>query len=118
MAVKRTGEKTSIDLASVAAGVTRVFAEITDTIRARAEENTKSRLCNVGSMGNLVAALDEGRVAVVHWCQHRECGDAIETGTNASILGTDVRSQYVPVAKGPCVLCGKPGKPTLVGRAY
>lgn len=118
MAVKRTGEKTSIDLASVAAGVTQVFAEITDTIRARAEENTKSRLCNVGSMDNLVAALDEGRVAVVHWCQHRECGDAIETGTNASILGTDVRSQYVPVAEGPCVLCGKPGKPTLVGRAY
>jgi prolyl-tRNA synthetase len=118
MAVKRTGEKTSIDLASVAAGVTQVFAEITDTIRARAEENTKSHLCNVGSMDNLVAALDEGRVAVVHWCQHRECGDAIETGTNASILGTDVRSQYVPVAEGPCVLCGKPGKPTLVGRAY
>ncbi|MDD1696938.1 MAG: proline--tRNA ligase [Methanoregula sp.] len=118
MAVKRTGEKTSIDLASVAAGVARVFAEITDTIRARAEEHTKSRLCNVESMDNLVAALDEGRVAVVHWCQHQECGDAIEKRTNASILGTDVRSQYVPVAGGPCVLCGKPGKPTLVGRAY
>ena len=44
MAVKRTGEKTSIDLATVTAGVTRVFDEITDTIRARAEENTKSRL--------------------------------------------------------------------------
>ena len=35
MAVKRTGEKTSIDLASVKAGVTHVFDEITDTIRAR-----------------------------------------------------------------------------------
>ena len=48
----------------------------------------------------------------------RECGDAIETQTNASILGTDVRSPYVPAADGTCIVCGKPGKPTLVGRAY
>jgi prolyl-tRNA synthetase len=118
MAVKRTGEKTSIDLATVTAGVTRVFDEITDTIRARAEENTKSRLCTVGSIDNLITTLDAGRVAVVHWCQQRECGDAIETKTNASILGTDVRSQYVPATVGTCIVCGKPGKPTLVGRAY
>jgi prolyl-tRNA synthetase len=118
MAVKRTGEKTSIDLASVTAGVTRVFDEITDTIRARAEENMKSRLCFVGSMNKLNATLDEGRVAVVHWCQQRGCGDALETQTNASILGTDVRSPYVSAADGTCIVCGKPGKPTLVGRAY
>ena len=118
MAVKRTGEKTSIDLATVTAGVTRVFDEITDTIRARAEENMKSRLCTVGSLDNLIAMLDAGRVAVVHWCQQRECGDAIETKTNASILGTNVRSQYVPATDGICIVCGEQGKPTLVGRAY
>jgi prolyl-tRNA synthetase len=118
MAVKRTGEKTSIDLVSAADGVTRLFDEITETIRTRAEENMKSRLCIVGSMSNLNATLDEGRVAVVHWCQQRECGDALETQTNASILGTDVRSPYVPVADGTCIVCRKPGKPTLVGRAY
>ena len=118
MAVKRTGEKTSIDLASVKAGVTHVFDEITDTIRARAEENMKSRLCAVGSLNNLNTTLDEGKVAVIHWCQQKECGDAVETQTNASILGTEVRSPYVPAAEGICIVCGKPGKPTLVGRAY
>ncbi len=118
MAVKRTGEKTSIDLATVTEGVTRVFDEITDTIRARAEENTKSRLSTVGSLDNLNATLDAGRVAVISWCQQRGCGDAIETKTNASILGTDVRSQYVPAMDGTCIVCGRPGKPTLVGRAY
>ena len=118
MAVKRTGEKSSIDLATVTAGVTRLFDEITDTIRARAEENTKSRLCTVGSLDNLNATLDAGKVAVVHWCQQRECGDALETKTNASILGTDVRSKYVPAIEGTCIICGKQGKPTLVGRAY
>jgi len=118
IAVKRTGEKTSIDLATVAAEVTHLFDEITDTIRARAEENTKSHLCTVGSLDNLNTTLDAGRVAVVHWCQQRGCGDTIETKTNASILGTDVRSQYVPATDGTCIVCGKTGKPTLVGRAY
>lgn len=118
MAVKRTGEKTSIDLASVIAGVTRVFEEITDTIRSVAEENMKARLCAVGSLNNLTTTLDEGKVAVIHWCQQKECGDAVETQTNASILGTDVRSPYVPAVNGTCIICGKPGKPTLVGRAY
>jgi prolyl-tRNA synthetase len=118
IAVKRTGEKTSIDLASAKAGVLRVFEEITDTIRARAEENMKSRLCVVGSLNNLNTTLDEGKVAVIHWCQQKGCGDAVETQTNASILGTDVRSPYVSAADGICIVCGKTGKPTLVGRAY
>jgi prolyl-tRNA synthetase len=118
IAVKRTGEKTSIDLATVTAGITRVFDEITDTICVRAEENTKSHLCSAGSIDTLNTILDEGNVAVINWCQQRECGDTVETQTSASILGTDVRSPYVPAAAGTCIVCGKPGKPTLVGRAY
>ena len=118
MAVKRTGEKSSIELATVTEGVAKVLGEITEGIRARAEEHTKSHLCNVDSMEALNAALDEGKVAVVHWCQERGCGDAIEEKTNASILGTDVRSQYIPCDEGCCISCGKPGKATLVGRAY
>ena len=118
MAVKRTGEKSSLELATVSDGVANVLGEITDGIRARAEEHTKSHLCNVSTMEGLNAALDEGKVAVIHWCQERGCGDIIEEKTNASILGTDVRSQYIPCDEGCCISCGKPGKATLVGRAY
>ncbi len=118
MAVTRTGQKRSIELASIADGVTSIFKEITDTIRERAEKHTESHLCSVESLADLNATLDGGNVAVVAWCQQRECGDAIEAKTNASILGTDVRSRYVPLSDGPCIECGKPGKATLVGRAY
>jgi prolyl-tRNA synthetase len=118
MAVKRTGEKTSIELATVAEGVSKVLGEITDAIRAKAEEHTKSHLVSVDSMTGLDAALNEGKVAVLHWCKERGCGDAIEEKTNASILGTDVRSPYVPLSEGTCLVCGKPGKATLVGRTY
>ena len=118
MAVKRTGEKTSIDLANAPDGVTRVLEEITDTIRAKAEDHTKSHLCTAPTMDTLNGALNEGKVAVVHWCQDKACGDVIEEKTNASVLGTDVRSPYVNTSDGACVVCGKPGKATLVGRTY
>ena len=118
MAVKRTGEKCPIELATVCDGVTRVLSEITDAIRAKAEEHTGSHLCSVDSVDALNAALNDGKVAVVHWCQDRCCGDAIEEKANSSILGTDVRSPYVPCTDGCCIVCGKPGKATLVGRTY
>jgi prolyl-tRNA synthetase len=118
MAVKRTGGKDSISLATAAEDMTRVFAEVTGALRARAEEGTRSRLCTVSSLDSLSTTLDAGNVAVVHWCRQKECGDAIEAKTNASILGTDVRSQYVPETGDSCIVCGKQGSATLVGRAY
>jgi len=69
-------------------------------------------------MDTLNAALNEGKVAVVHWCRERECGNTIEEKANSSILGTEVRSPYVPSTDGKCIVCGKPGKATLVGRTY
>jgi prolyl-tRNA synthetase len=118
MAVKRTGGKCSIDLATVCDGVARVLGEITAEIRAKAEEHTRSHLCSVDTIDALNASLNEGKVAVVHWCGERGCGDAIEERANSSILGTDVRSVHVACTEGCCMICGKPGKATLVGRTY
>ncbi len=118
MAVKRTGGKDSISLASVAGDTARVLGEVTNALRTRAEEHTKSHLSPVTSLDALGPALDAGHVAVVNWCNEKECGDIIEAKTNASILGTDVRSEYVLATNGPCIVCGKQGKATLIGRAY
>jgi len=118
MAVRRTGGKVSLDRADIKAGVSQVLAEIADAMRVKAEEHTKSRLCIVDTIGALTSALNEGNVAVVHWCNERACGDAIGEKTNASVLGTDVRSAYAPATEGACIICGKPGTATLVGRAY
>jgi len=118
MAVKRTGGKDSISLASVKGDTARVLGEVTDALRARAEEHTESHLSLVNSLDAISPALDAGNVAVVNWCRQKECGDVIEEKTNASILGTEVRSQYVSDTGGPCIVCGKQGKATLVGRAY
>lgn len=118
MAVKRTGEKVSLDLLTVTEGVGRVLGEITDAIRQKAEEHTRSHLIGVDTIPALEAALNDGKVAVVHWCRERACGDSIEEKANSSILGTEVRSPYVADGDGTCIVCGRPGKATLVGRTY
>jgi prolyl-tRNA synthetase len=117
-AVKRTGEKSQVGLASIAEGIRTLFSEITQVIRAKAEEHTKSHLCSVDSIDALNTALNEGKVAVVHWCRERRCGDIIEEKANSSILGTEVRSPYITATDGRCIVCGKQGKATLVGRTY
>jgi len=118
LAVKRTGEKTTIRLANAAEDTTKVLAEITEGLREKAEGEMKGHLCSAASMDQLTGALNEGKVAVIHWCQDRACGDKIEEQANSSILGTNVRSPYIHESDGPCVICGKPGKATLVGRTY
>jgi prolyl-tRNA synthetase len=118
LAVKRTGEKTTIRLAAAAEDTTRVLAEVAGALRAKAEDGMKAHLCSVSSVEQLNGALNDGKVAVVHWCQDRACGDKIEEQANSSILGTNVRSPYVSESDGPCIICGKPGKATLVGRTY
>jgi len=118
MAVRRTGGKVALGRADIRDGVSRVLADIADAMRKKAQEHTKRRLCMVNTIDALTATLNEGNVAVVHWCNGRACGDTIEETTNASVLGTDVRSAYIPATEGTCIICKKPGKATLVGRAY
>jgi prolyl-tRNA synthetase len=118
MAVRRTGGKVSLGRAEIRTGVSCVLAEIADAMRKKAQDHTKRRLCAVETADALISTLNEGNVAVVHWCDERACGDTIEERTGASILGTDVRSPYVPATEGACIICKKPGKATLIGRAY
>lgn len=118
IAVKRTGEKVALERSDIKAGVNRILTEISNVMRQNAKEHLKNRLCTVKSIEGLNAALNEGKVAVVHWCDERMCGDALEERSNATILGTDVKSAYIPRTNGECIICGKKGKVTLVGRAY
>jgi len=118
MAVTRLGDKTSLDRAGIVDGTQKVLDGISHAMKAKAEEHVKNSLCTAGTIDALTAALNDSRVAVVPWCGDHGCGDAIEEKSSSSILGTEARSPYVSDAGGACVICGKPGKATLVGRTY
>ncbi|OPY38754.1 MAG: Proline--tRNA ligase [Methanoregula sp. PtaU1.Bin051] len=118
IAVTRLGEKVSLDRTGIAGSVKQVLAAISQAMKAKAEEHVKRSLQPATTIDAITTALNAGRVAVVPWCGDRACGDAIEEKADSSILGTEVRSPYVSDTGGFCVICGKPGKATLVGRTY
>ena len=118
MAVTRLGGKVSLDRTGITEGVRDVLAGISQAMKAKAEEHVRNSLCTVTTIDALTAALNDGKVAVVSWCGERGCADAVEEKSSSSILGTEVRSPYVADAKGACIICGKPGTATLVGRTY
>jgi prolyl-tRNA synthetase len=57
-------------------------------------------------------------IAVVHWCGDEACAEKIEKETNASVLGTEVRSPHVVKTEGRCIVCGRPGTSTVIARTY
>ncbi|MCX6699732.1 MAG: proline--tRNA ligase [Methanomicrobiales archaeon] len=115
--VTRTGERSVIQISDLVNGVCSVLAGVHERLRESAESQMRSRLIVSVSVEEAVNALAQG-VAVVNWCGERMCADVMEERLGASVLGTGARSPYLNETKGNCIICGKPGKTTLIGRAY
>ncbi len=117
VAVSRDGQKTKLDRRGVAEGVISVLAEFQDRIRGTARQAMADRIAVTRTLEETALAVKSG-VAVIHWCGSRECAEKIETVADASILGSDVRSDQITVSDGPCVACGGKGRSALVARTY
>ena len=118
MAVTRVGAKVSLDRATIVDGVKGLLAGFSEAMRSKADEKLRDHIKYDSTIDAVLWSSDHGYVSVINWCGERTCGDAIEEKTNASILGTDVRSLYVHATEGACIICGKKGTATMVGRAY
>jgi len=117
MAANRFGVKEQIPRDMLISGVSTAMDTFTGTLRERAEEHTKNHITLAQDLGTAAKAVEDG-AAVVHWCGSKECADRIEEELDVSILGTHIRSKFIAEDESPCPICGKPGKPTLVGRSY
>jgi prolyl-tRNA synthetase len=117
MSVTRLGHKSAIPLEGLIEGVTERLATFTAELEERALEQFRSKITIANGIQEMVKALESG-VVVVPWCGERGCADAIEEQTGASVLGTEVRSEAIPPISGTCVICGKEGAGTLIGKAY
>ena len=117
IAVTRDGEKTKLDRRGVVEGISSVLAGFRTRIRETAKQAMAGRITRAETLEETALAVKDG-VAVVHWCGSQECAEKIETEVDASILGTDIRSDLVTVSDGPCVACGGRGTSTLVARTY
>ena len=117
VAVTRDGQKTKLDRRGVVEGVFSVLAEFREGIWETARQAMADRITVAATLEETAEAVKNG-VAVVHWCGSQECAEKIETAVDASILGSDIRSDQITVSDGPCVACGGRGTSTLVARTY
>jgi prolyl-tRNA synthetase len=116
--VTRFGQKSQIPRDEVIGGVNRKMTEIAEALSSRAFEHIKSRLVPVSDHEGLKEAVRSG-VAAVYWCGDKGCADQLEAISDASVLGTEVRSELIKNEPGSCLICGKSGSIiTLVGRSY
>lgn len=116
-AVTRSKEKSTIPAASLVEGVQALLEQVRNTLITTADQHLASHLKQVETMDDLKSAIEEG-VALVHWCGEKACADLIEEQTDASVLGTGVRSSLVSKTEGRCLVCGRAGTTTLIGRSY
>ncbi|MCE5337383.1 MAG: proline--tRNA ligase [Methanomicrobiaceae archaeon] len=117
VAVTRSGQKITLDRRGVVEGVFSVLAEFREGISQAARQAMADRITVVGTLDETAIAVKNG-VAVVHWCGSQECAEKIEAAVDASILGSDIRSDLITVSDGPCIACGGKGTSTLVARTY
>ena len=117
VAVTRDGQKTKLDRRGATEGIFSVLAEFQKRIHGTAQQTMADRITTARTLEETALAVKSG-VAVIHWCGSRECAEKIETAVDASILGSDIRSDLITVSDGPCIACGGKGTSTLVARTY
>ena len=117
VAVTRDGQKTKLDRRGATEGIFSVLAEFQKRIHGAAQQTMADRITTARTLEETALAVKSG-VAVIHWCGSRECAEKIETAVDASILGSDIRSDQIAVSDGPCVVCGGEGRSALVARTY
>jgi prolyl-tRNA synthetase len=117
VAVTRDGQKTKLDRRGATEGIFSVLAEFQKRIHGTAQQTMADRITTARTLEETALAVKSG-VAVIHWCGSRECAEKIEAAVDASILGSDIRSDQIAVSDGPCVVCGGEGRSALVARTY
>jgi prolyl-tRNA synthetase len=101
VAVRRdTGEKSTVKRESLVADVSKILATVTWNLMARAQAELDSNIVDSDSLDNLPE-----KMVRVGWCGTEECGKEIETKSERSILGSDVKT--ASPKKSKCVVCGK-----------
>ncbi len=116
-AVTRLGRKVPIPADSLVEGLKNLLESHAHELKERASENIRKKIRVSKTPGEVTEAVSSG-VTLVSWCGNRECADALEEMTRASVLGTEVRSEFCEPVLGPCIVCGRPGSTALVGRSY
>ncbi|MCD6464214.1 proline--tRNA ligase [Candidatus Woesearchaeota archaeon] len=83
--------------------VKKLLVQIQEELLVKASEAFEKSFVEVNSKQELVEAVNNKKVAVVHWCGSGDCWDEIKNlAEGVELFGTDLKP-----SKGKCVICGK-----------
>ncbi len=116
-AVTRLGKKGTLPRNTLVAGVQAELAAFSQALSDRAGSLLAGRIKVAETVQEIAAAVVTGAV-IAPWCGGRACADVIERETDASVLGSDADVPGITAAPGRCPVCGKEGRPALIGRSY
>ncbi|MHC1626538.1 MAG: proline--tRNA ligase [Methanoculleaceae archaeon] len=117
VAVTRYGKKTAVPIDGCPDAIPRLLDEFTVEVRERAVTSVGARIRRADTLEEAAEIVQNG-CAIVPWCGSTSCAEIIEKETGASLLGTDIRSDFVDLRPGRCVVCKVEGVPALLGRSY
>jgi prolyl-tRNA synthetase len=117
MTVTRGGTKEAISRENITTSIHDKLASVTAEIQSAARERVMNQIHMVSDRSMLAHAA-KGGVGVLHWCGSKECSDKIEAESEAVLLGCELRGKLIDQTDGVCIICGKPGTTSLLGRSY
>ena len=104
--VNRLGSKGSVDDAQLESGVAEALRQFDAALASRAEAAFEAAFRRADSLADLAGST---QVRILSWCGKEECGHAIETAIDGSLLG--VPEGPFPLATdapGACLSCANP----------
>jgi len=115
----RGGTKETVPREGIATHIHNKLASAAAEIQSAAHERAKSQIHLVYDRSELSHAA-KGGVGVLHWCGSKECCEEIETESEAVLLGGDLRGSLInmDLGNGACIICGRTGTASLLGRSY
>jgi prolyl-tRNA synthetase len=101
-----TGEKSGVPADGL--DLTKVFAEIEENMRDKAQKRFDERLYAADSLVKFRDLVGKG-IVTVGWCEKAECAKSLdEHGTMLTVTSEE----------GECVVCGRKGKKVRVAKTY
>jgi len=100
------GEKGTIPLDSLKAGIDDIFGKITEYLSEKAWRFQNESVTELTSVADIPKDTEDAKLRIYRfgWCGSSECGHRFEDDNDIKILGTPyLHEDY----KGRCIICGK-----------
>jgi prolyl-tRNA synthetase len=115
-AVRRDlGKREKIEIQELVPKVNKILDQIQDNLLSKVQKFYEEVIVEIRDINELESRINEGKVAVIHWCRSGECADELKKVEGIELVGSLPGKQEL----GNCIVCGNPTETkSYVARTY